>query len=41
MTYSHDLTVRVHANDGNIHIAKAKESLDAGDVHTLTLDLDP
>jgi len=41
MAYSHDLTVRVHANDGKIHVAKAARPLYAGDVHTLPLDLDP
>lgn len=41
MAYSHDLTARVHANDGTIHVAKATKPLYAGDVHTLPLDLDP
>jgi hypothetical protein len=41
MAYSHDLTVRVHASDGKIHVTKATEPLYAGDVHTLPLELDP
>jgi hypothetical protein len=41
MAYSHDLTVRVHANDGKVHVVKATEPLYAGDVHTIPLHLDP
>jgi hypothetical protein len=41
LAYSHDLTVKVHANDGKVHVWKATEPLYAGDVHTIPLDLDP
>jgi hypothetical protein len=41
LAYSHDLTVKVHANDGKVHIWKATEPLYAGDVHTIPLNLDP
>jgi hypothetical protein len=41
MAYNRDLTVRVHANDGKIHVVKAMAPLYGGDVHTLPLDLDP
>jgi hypothetical protein len=41
LAYSHDLVVKVHANDGRIHVWKATEPLYAGDVHTIPLDLDP
>ena len=35
LAYSHDLTVRVHANDGKVHVWRATEPLYAGDVHTI------
>jgi hypothetical protein len=41
LAYSHDLTVKVHANDGKVHVWKATEPLYAGDVHTIPLNLDP
>ncbi len=41
LAYSHDLTVRVHANDGKVHVWRATEPLYAGDVHTIRLNLDP
>ena len=41
LAYSHDLTVRVHANDGKVHVWRATEPLYAGDVHTMPLNLDP
>ena len=41
LAYSHDLTLRIHANDGKIHVVKVTEPLYAGDVHTIPLDLDP
>jgi hypothetical protein len=41
LAYSHDLTVKVHANDGKIHVWKATEPLYAEDVHTIPLNLDP
>jgi hypothetical protein len=41
LAYSHDLTVRVHANDGKVHVWHATEPLYAGDVHTIPLNLDP
>jgi hypothetical protein len=41
LAYSHDLTVKVHANDGKVYVWKATEPLYAGDVHTIPLDLDP
>ena len=41
LAYSHDLTVKVHANDGKVHVVKATKPLYAGDVHTIPLDLDP
>jgi hypothetical protein len=41
LAYSHDLTIKVHANDGRIHVWKATEPLYAGDVHTIPLNLDP
>ena len=41
LAYSHDLTVRVHANDGKVHVWRATEPLYAGDVHTIPLNLDP
>jgi len=41
LAYSHDLTVTVHANDGKVHVWRAPEPLYAGDVHKITLDLDP
>jgi hypothetical protein len=31
LAYSHDLTVKVHANDGRIHVWKATEPLHAGE----------
>ena len=36
LAYSHDLTVRVHANDGSVYVWEAMEPLYAGDVHTDT-----
>jgi hypothetical protein len=41
MAYSHDLTLKVHANDGTVHLVKATEPLYAGDVHMIPLHLDP
>lgn len=41
LAYSHDLTVKVHANDGKVYVWKATEPLYAGDVHTIPLNLDP
>ena len=41
LAYSHDLTVRVHANDGKVHVWRATEPIYAGDVHTIPLNLDP
>ena len=41
IAYSHDLTVRVHSNDGKVHEVKALKPLYTGDVHTIPLDLDP
>ena len=41
LAYSNDLTVRVHANDGKVHVWRATEPLYAGDVHTIPLNLDP
>jgi hypothetical protein len=41
LAYSHDLTVRVHANGGKVHVWRATEPLYAGDVHTVPLNLDP
>ncbi len=41
LAYSHDLTVRVHANDGSVYLWRATEPLYAGDVHTIPLNLDP
>jgi len=41
MAYIHDLTVRVHANDGEVHVVEATEPLYTGDAHTAPLHLDP
>jgi hypothetical protein len=41
LAYSHDLTVRVHAKDGSVYVWRATEPLYAGNVHTITLNLDP
>jgi hypothetical protein len=41
LAYSHDLTVKVHANDGTVYVWRATEPLYAGDVHTIPLNLDP
>jgi hypothetical protein len=41
LAYSHDLMVKVHANDGSVHVWRATEPLYAGDVHTIPLNLDP
>ncbi len=41
LAYSHDLTLKVHANDGKVHLWKAAEPLYAGEVHTIPLDIDP
>jgi hypothetical protein len=40
LAYSHDLTVRVHANDGRVHAWRATEPLYVGDVRTIRLNLD-
>jgi len=41
LAYTHDLTLKVHANDGKVHVVKVTEPLYAGDVHTIPLRLDP
>jgi hypothetical protein len=41
LAYSHDVTIKVYANDEKVYVVRATEPLYVGDVHTIPLDLDP